>query len=101
MHMRSDLRLPSAGTRGDGGRHRQTRLVPPTHLSGLRAEKGWRPRMKCKNCKATKPATHSRAGTPLRDSQWYINTAGVIVCSPYCAGFIGGLDWKPSQQVHQ
>jgi hypothetical protein len=51
--------------------------------------------MKCSNCKVTKPATHSRAGTRLPDPQWYINTAGIIVCSPYCAGFIGGQDWKP------
>lgn len=53
---------------------------------------------KCKNCGATKPATHSRAGRPLPDAQWYINTAGAIVCSPYCAGFVGGQDWKSLQQ---
>lgn len=53
--------------------------------------------MKCKNRKAQRPATHSRAGARLPNPQWYTNAAGVIVCSPYCAGFMGGLDWKPAQ----
>ena len=39
--------------------------------------------MKCKNCKAAKPpATHSRAGRPLPDPQWYINTTGTTATVP-------------------
>ncbi len=38
--------------------------------------------MKCANCGATSP-TRSSAGTAV----WHTNRDGIVVCSPYCAGF--------------
>lgn len=50
--------------------------------------------LKCAHCRAKTPALLSRGGTRLEHPGWWSNRTGQIVCSPYCAGFIGGLDWK-------
>ncbi len=54
---------------------------------------------KCAHCGALAPAVLSRKGTPLEHPGWWSNRAGKIVCSPYCAGFIGGLPDEINQRL--